>query len=202
MNAVNAHFKPWQAPEHSGFNRIPMHGLSFPFGSGSDALSDALGGPLNRDLSKNAWYLSLDGTWDFHLFPSPDAVSEDSFGVDTTAVNAIGSDGAFWKPILVPGTWTVQGWDKPHYTNVIMPFAGVPPETPAENPTGVYRRKFTLPIGWEGRRIVFRAGSAESNSRSEARQRMKHQHSLISCCFKDCQRPCKLPAIPHLPYML
>ena len=57
---------------------------------------------------------------------------------------------------------TVQGWDKPHYTNVIMPFDGIPPETPAENPTGVYRRHFALPAGWEKRRTVLRVGSAES----------------------------------------
>ena len=162
MNALSSSFKPWQMPEFSGFNRIPMHGLSFPFATGVEALSDTLGGPLERDLSKNNWYLSLDGTWNFHLFPSPDAVDVCVFGADASPVDSDSREAPFWKPILVPGTWTVQGWDKPHYTNVIMPFAGVPPETPAENPTGVYRRNFTLPAGWEGRRIVFRSGSAES----------------------------------------
>jgi beta-galactosidase len=152
MNAARACFKPWQMPEHNGFNRVPMHGLSVPFQREDEALSDAIGGPSKRDLSKNGWYLSLDGTWDFHLFPSPDEATIDSDS----------REGSFWKPILVPGSWAVQGWDKPHYTNVIMPFGGIPPETPAENPTGVYRRTFALPVGWEGRRIVLRSGSAES----------------------------------------
>ena len=41
----------------------------------------------------------------------------------------------------MPGTWTLQGYDKPHYTNVVMPFGNVPPSAPAaHNPTGLYRR--------------------------------------------------------------
>ena len=31
-------------------------------------------------------------------------------------------------------------WDRPHYTNVQMPFPQRPPEVPDENPTGVYER--------------------------------------------------------------
>ncbi len=27
----------------------------------------------------------------------------------------------------MPGNWTMQGWDKPHYTNVQMPFKNEPP---------------------------------------------------------------------------
>ena len=145
-------FKPWQSCEHSGFGRLPMHGLSVPFETSTAAIADASAGPLNRDLSKNKWYRSLDGIWDFVLYPSPDAVPASALVGEV--------DGG--KPIVVPGTWTVQGWDKPHYTNVIMPFDGIPPETPAENPTGVYRRHFEVPSGWEKRRVVLRVGSAES----------------------------------------
>ena len=32
-----------------------------------------------------------------------------------------------WPTIAVPGNWTTQGWDKPHYTNVQMPYPDLPP---------------------------------------------------------------------------
>jgi beta-galactosidase len=91
----------------------------------------------------------LDGTWRFQLLHRPsDPV------VDTAAA---------WRPIEVPGCWTMQDtWDKPHYTNVQMPFPHRPPEVPEENPTGVYERTFAVPAAWGGRRVVLHVGAAES----------------------------------------
>lgn len=54
-----------------------------------------------------------------------------------------------WAPIQVPGHWQLQGYGKPHYTNVIYPFPVCPPFVPTENPTGTYRRTFTVPSGWD-----------------------------------------------------
>ncbi len=88
----------------------------------------------------------LDGTWQFQLLRTPTAALASA-----------------WGAAEVPGCWTMQGtWDLPHYTNVQMPFAGLPPDPPAENPTGVYRRSFDLPDGWLGRRVVLHVGAAES----------------------------------------
>ena len=53
-------------------------------------------------------------------------------------------------------------WDKPHYTNVQMPFEGLPPEIPELNPTGIYEREFEVPADWAGRRVVLHVGAAES----------------------------------------
>jgi beta-galactosidase len=53
-------------------------------------------------------------------------------------------------------------WDLPHYTNVQMPFDGLPPAIPERNPTGVYEREFEVPAAWIGRRIVLHVGAAES----------------------------------------
>ncbi|MBT3274883.1 MAG: DUF4981 domain-containing protein, partial [Spirochaetales bacterium] len=52
--------------------------------------------------------------------------------------------------------------DRPHYTNVTMPFPNKPPEVPDENPTGVYRLDFDLPEKWSERRIVLHLGGVES----------------------------------------
>jgi len=88
----------------------------------------------------------LDGQWRFQLLPRPDA-----------------DPGPAWGVIDVPGCWTMQGWgDGPHYTNVRMPFAGLPPAVPAQNPTGLYERDVEVPARWAGRRIVLHVGAAES----------------------------------------
>jgi beta-galactosidase len=52
--------------------------------------------------------------------------------------------------------------DVPHYTNVQMPFDGPPPRLPERNPTGVYRRSFTVPAAWAARRTVLHVAGAES----------------------------------------
>ena len=51
----------------------------------------------------------------------------------------------------MPGLWTMQGFGRPHYTNVVMPFADPPPHVPEQNETGIYRRTFTIPRGWRSR---------------------------------------------------
>jgi beta-galactosidase len=91
--------------------------------------------------------LELDGRWRFQLLPRPDAET---------------SPGA-WADTEVPGCWTMRGFgDLPHYTNVVMPFALLPPEVPEANPTGVYEREFLVPERWDGRRIVLHVGAVES----------------------------------------
>ncbi|MFL5652416.1 MAG: glycoside hydrolase family 2 TIM barrel-domain containing protein [Chloroflexota bacterium] len=90
----------------------------------------------------------LDGRWRFQLLRSPND-----------------QPGEEWSEADVPGLWTMAGtWDTPHYTNVQMPFAGLPPEIPALNPTGVYEREFEVPAAWreDGRRVVLHVGAAES----------------------------------------
>ncbi len=68
--------------------------------------------------------LPLDGRWRFQLLRSPDA--------------DVGED---WGEAQVPSVWTMSGtWDRPHYTNVQMPFDDLPPTVPELNPTGVYER--------------------------------------------------------------
>ncbi len=90
--------------------------------------------------------IDLDGTWRFQLLERADA--------EPTGT---------WRDITVPGAWTMQNtFDKPHYTNVQMPFAGQAPNVPALNPTGIYERSFDLPAAWAGRRIILQVGAAES----------------------------------------
>ena len=96
--------------------------------------------------------LLLNGDWSFRYTESPEAIAASDITGETST----------WDTITLPGHWTLQGWDYPHYTNVQMPYGGRPPEVPDRNPTGIHRRTFDLPAGWDGRRIVLQVGSAES----------------------------------------
>ncbi len=66
-------------------------------------------------------------------------------------------DDSDWPEITVPSNWQLQGYDKPIYTNVKYPFVDNPPFVPKDNPTGIYRCYFDLPVNWQGRqqRIIF-----------------------------------------------
>ncbi len=103
-------------------------------------------------VSTDAWEKSLDGRWKFELLERPELLCEEHLVGDTRD----------WPDIQVPGTWNTQGWGKPHYTNVVMPFRNDPPCVPSDNPTGVYRQKFSITKDWEGRRTLLRIGGADS----------------------------------------
>ncbi len=96
--------------------------------------------------------ISLDGDWRFTLLPKPESVASSHLDGATAA----------WASIEVPGCWTMQGFDRPIYTNVQMPFPGPPPSVPRHNPTGVYRRAVDVPAEWDGQRIVLHVGAAET----------------------------------------
>jgi beta-galactosidase len=94
----------------------------------------------------------LDGPWRFAHHDRPEAVTRDHLTGSTED----------WPEVDVPGCWTMQGYDAPHYTNTDMPFPGPPPHVPDRNPTGTYRRRVAIPADWDGRRIVLHVGGAES----------------------------------------
>jgi beta-galactosidase len=160
----------WEDPAVQEINRLPMRSPLLPFPSVGEALRDAVAGPEYREPGENPWYLDLDGQWQFRLLPNPleDGGPADPFAGPPWA--GPGAGAGSWAAIQVPGAWSRQGggpryegcFDKPHYTNVQMPFQAVPPRAPADNPTGLYRRTFDLPGGWKGRRVVLHIGSAES----------------------------------------
>jgi beta-galactosidase len=160
----------WENPEIQGINRLAMGSLPWTFASAQDALADAAAGPEFRRPEDNPCCLGLDGTWRFRLLSKPGADGEaggEDFGLSPSWTQP-DFDAASWADIRVPGTWTLQRgpdgkpFDKPHYTNVQMPFEGTPPEAPDHNPTGLYRRTFALPPSWKDRRVVLHVGSAES----------------------------------------
>lgn len=85
----------------------------------------------------------LDGPWEFQLRDHIDEVAPG------------------WQEVEVPSLWTMHSAkDRPHYTNVFMPFDEAYPTIPARNPVGVYRRTFQVEPA-PGRRLVLHVGAAE-----------------------------------------
>ncbi|MDT8389053.1 MAG: glycoside hydrolase family 2 TIM barrel-domain containing protein [Lentisphaeria bacterium] len=138
--------RPWEQPELTQLNRLPARASLIPFKTISQALS--------HDRDKSPWVQSLNGSWQFRLVENPERAPADFF--------APGAGEGRYRSIQVPGNWTVQGYDKPHYTNIVMPFENNPPFVPDDNPTGLFRKKFTLPESWDGRRVVIHFGGVES----------------------------------------
>ncbi len=97
---------------------------------------------------------SLNGDWQFKLFNQPEQIPDSLIQGATLAAN--------WGTIQVPGNWTMQGYDKPIYTNVQMPFHANPPFVPSENPTGVYQRVFEHANSTASGRTVLCFGGVES----------------------------------------
>ena len=128
--------RPWAFPELTSWGRLPMSAIRHAETDGTPRIE-------------------LDGEWRFELFGTPEA--------------ALTADGVPRAQAAVPGCWTMQDFDdvnavadRPHYTNVQMPFRDLPPHPPAANPTGVYERDVELPPGWTERRVVLHVGAAES----------------------------------------
>lgn len=140
----------WDNPLVFERNRMTMHA---PLGAWPDAESARAGRRLASPFVQ-----SLDGAWKFKWFPTPESVP-------ASAADPAESD-AGWTSMPVPANWQLHGTpDKPIYTNVVYPFDPDPPHPPADNPTGFYRRTFTIPAPWRGRRIFLVFESVDSAAR-------------------------------------
>ncbi len=141
--------RSWELPECTGVGRLPARASLIPFPDARSARSLESG-----RQRESPWRHSLDGEWTFKLVERPEDVPAD-FALTHF-------DDRSWGVIEVPGNWTMQGHDRPHYTNVQMPFPGVPPSVPEQNPTGLHRLTVQLPESFEDRRVILHFGGAES----------------------------------------
>ena len=113
-----------------------------------------------------AWFgggieLALDGTWKFRYAPSLADL--------TPGFEEAGFDDSRFDDIAVPSSWQLAGipgaprYNGPAYTNQVFPFPVNPPHVPGRNPSGEYRRRFTLPPGWDlSSRSVLRFDGVDS----------------------------------------
>lgn len=115
--------------------------------------------PTTGIRAPRAWFvsdaprLSLNGRWRFRYSPRADSgenIGEEHF------------DDGSWGTIPVPSHWQLQGFGAPIYTNTRYPFPVDPPRLPEENPTGDYRRTFTVPPEWAPAAYVLRFEGVDS----------------------------------------
>lgn len=136
----------WQDQNAVGLNRLHPHTYVIPYAKASD---------IQEGSHENSpYYLSLNGTWNFNWVRNPDARPKNFYhpGFYTGG----------WGKIEVPANWERQGYGLPIYVNEtyefddkMFGFKKNPPLVPHEaNEVGSYRRTFTIPDGWDGRRVV------------------------------------------------
>ncbi|MCA8977074.1 MAG: DUF4981 domain-containing protein, partial [Planctomycetes bacterium] len=151
--AVSA--QDWQDESVFGRGREAPHAVMRRY---PDAAAAARGG-------RSPWLLSLDGSWQFNWVAHPDQRPR--------GFEAIGFDDSGWDRIEVPSNVEIHGYGTPIYVNQPYPFAKNPPrvmdDPPAghttfaeRNPVSSYRRHFTLPAGWDGRRSYVRFDGVSS----------------------------------------
>ncbi|GAA3986025.1 glycoside hydrolase family 2 TIM barrel-domain containing protein [Streptomyces plumbiresistens] len=108
---------------------------------------------LAADRTRSPYRLGLDGKWKFAYADRPDGRDADFHRTDL--------DDSDWDTIPVPSVWQQHGYDFPIYVNITYPWWGPnglgeepqPPAAPTRyNPVGQYRRTFTVPRDWSGRR--------------------------------------------------
>ena len=136
----------WADPQLSAKNRRAARATLYPYPDTESARVNV--------RERSPWFVDLNGVWRFRLAARPSAAPVD-FPRQTF-------DDRAWDATPVPSNWVMYGYDKPHYTNVQMPFDTPPPRVPHDNPTGLYRTTFTVPRDWADRRVVLHVGGAES----------------------------------------
>ncbi len=137
----------WENPQIVGLNKLPAHVPLIPYPDETSALTG------HREQSP--YFQLLNGRWEFELVANPSAAPA---GFPQPDFEAAG-----WAEIEVPGNWMLQGYDRPIYTNHKMPIPPNPPRVPPDdNPTGLYRRTFTIPAEWQGRPVIVCFDGVES----------------------------------------
>lgn len=127
-----------QDPQVNSINRNPARAYSMPLASVSDALTDAV-------EPATPYVLSLNGEWQISWSGDPARRAKS------------------WQTIDVPSCVETRGFGAPGYTNVTYPHKPEPPYirdfvfgSSDYNPVSSYRKEFTVPEGWTGRRVILR----------------------------------------------
>lgn len=110
-------------PEKTGENRLAQRSYYIPAADAETA---------KTPRTSNERYVLLNGEWDFAYFDTPLTVP-----CDISSVN-------YGDKLPVPSCWQLFGYGQLQYTNVNYQIPCLPPEVPAENPVGIYHRKFNV----------------------------------------------------------
>ncbi|MFC0276896.1 beta-galactosidase subunit alpha [Enterococcus devriesei] len=138
--------KIWENYQLDHINRLEprAHFLSFP------TKERAL---LNENKYTHA-FKNLNGLWKFLLIDAPEYSPRNFYAPDFDTKEMF--------DIKVPGNWQVQGYGKMHYSDLWYNFPINPPYVPTENPTGIYKRQFTVDENFKGKKVILRFCGVDS----------------------------------------
>ncbi len=161
----------WQSPDSLSYNKLQPHAWFFSFRDVKQA--------LNVLPEHSSYWQSLNGTWKFHWAPEPDVRPKGFYETDF--------DASSWDDVTVPMNWNVAGIGKngslkygTHiYSNQRAIFrhsiriddwkGGVMRQAPADwvtarerNEVGSYRRSFSVPKHWKGRKVILNFDGVDS----------------------------------------
>ncbi len=138
----------WENPAVNSRNRLPARTYSMPLKDEAAALTDLL-------EPETPWAVSLNGDWKISWAGHPSLREKDFWKADF--------DDTAWNVVDVPSCLETRGFGAPQYTNIDYPHKA---ETPTirnvntgeddYNPVASYRRRFTVPENWRGRRVILR----------------------------------------------
>ncbi|MCR4853708.1 MAG: beta-galactosidase [Prevotella sp.] len=148
LTALQAQHCDWEDHHMLQQNREPARASFFGYG---ENVGD-----------RRTW---LDGQWKFNWTKTPSEQPEGFYRMDFNDAN--------WDTFPVPAMWEMNGYGTPIYSSSGYTFRINPPyvmDEPKEtytafverNPTGVYRRTFTVPEKWRGMDIHVRFGAVSS----------------------------------------
>ena len=142
----------WENPKIFSVNAEVPHVTFIPYQDEASA--------LKNDKKNSPFYQTLNGTWKFKWVTKPADVPQNFFNP--------GYDVSGWNDIAVPSNWEFQGYGIPIYVNetyewVKPPAQPDPPHVPHDyNPTGCYKRTFTVPPDWKDREVLVHFGAVKS----------------------------------------
>lgn len=120
----------WENPAVNEINREAPRAWFIPFANEDEA--------NGKSMWNSSLIQSLNGSWKFHLSENPGERPEYFFKDDF--------DTRKWDNITVPSNWEMEGYDYPIYVNIKYPHEKTPPKIQKHyNPTGSYKRNFTIP---------------------------------------------------------
>ena len=148
LAADGANENDWENLAVNSRNRLPPRTYSMPLRSVEEALSDELEPPT-------PFVKTLNGTWKISWCGEPGQRPADFWRTDF--------DDSEWESVDVPCCLELHGFGMPGYTNNTFPHSPKWPRIldfdsgkPDYNPVASYRRTFTVPSDWKGRRIMLR----------------------------------------------
>ncbi len=150
-NFIDGYLEWQNNPEIVGINTLPQHATFMPYADFEEAKK------ANRYESSRCKLLN--GKWKFKLYKNysyrPSDFAQPLY------------DNHNWDSIVVPGSWQMQGYDKPQYCNVRYPWEGsediCPPNAPTKNnPVGCYIKRFHISKELLSKRVVICFEGVES----------------------------------------